>query len=252
MRRLSIFGVFLSILIAGCALIPAQAAEVNPRPIEDYEAAIQRIDDFVSYAQTYAPISQYQREYDYLESLALITSNLVDHYADGDTDYMARHAEDYNIAITAIDQAIDSCRYIFGIVRAESLAAQAAQANTTPAPGSAPIATAKASNTQPTTSQTTTTPATLAVATTDTKSESNNQSTDNAAITTFQATKSQDDAADTELPVEIPNTGGISQSSSILFIVIMSFVAAIAATGIHFAYNHQSKPATPAARRKRR
>lgn len=244
MRRSTIFGVFMSILIAGFAIIPAQAAEFNPEPKSKYEEALAKLDDFIADNQSYE--SQYPKEYDYLNSLAFKTSDLIDNY--DDTDYTIRNAEAYGIAITAIDQAIESCRYIFGIVRAENLAKQAAQtSNATPTSATANTV----ATTQTPSAQTASTPTTLAVATTtEPKSDEQPKSTSNT-ITTFQATDPQD-AADENLPVEIPKTGGISQSSSIIFIVIMSFIAAIAATGIYFIYNHQTKPVTPAARRKRR
>lgn len=164
-------------------------------------------------------------------------------------DFTVRNAEAYGIALTVIDQAITSCRYLFGIVRAESLTAQATQ---TPSSSAAPT-TATTQAQAPTTSNTpaitaATTPTPIA----DNKTTTDNQPSNSTALTTFQATESQtaNDNANENLPVEIPKTGGISGPSSIVFIVLVSFIAAISATVIYFIYNRQPKHATPASRRK--
>lgn len=249
MRRFAILSFFMSILISSCSLVPTQAVEINLPSKADYETALTKLNSFINYAQSYASTTQYPQEYKYLDSLITKTNILIARY--DDVDFTINNAAAYSIAITAIDQAIESCRYIFGIVRAENLANQTTQPTTPSSPmaqdnGTIPVV--QTPNMQPAQS---TTISTVTATTTEAKTDKQPNSTDSATITTFQATDSQD-ATDESLPVEIPKTGGISQSSSILFIVIMSFVAAIAATGIYFVYNHQAKPATPAAARRKR
>ncbi len=257
MRRSTVTSIFVSILITICAIFPAGHAEattVNLPPKSELEAAVTRIETFADYSKYYGanatpitPDTPYYQEYEYLHSLVTKTNLLIANY--NNADFTVRNAEAYGIALTVIDQAITSCRYLFGIVRAESLAAQATQ---TPSSSAAPTAT---STTQSQTSAISSTPAVTAVATTtatDSKTDSDRQSSNDITLTTFESTESYnvDEDADENLPVEIPKTGGISGSSSIVFIVLVSFIAAISATAIYFIYNRQPKHATPASRRK--
>lgn len=257
MRRSTVTGIFVSILITICAIFPAghaKAAMVNLPPKTELEAAVTRIEKFADYSKYYGanvtpitPDTPYYQEYEYLHSLVTKTNLLIANY--DDESFRNHNSEAYGIALTVIDQAITSCRYLFGIVRAESLAAQATQ---TPSSSAAPTAT---STTQSQTSAISSTPAVTAVATTtatDSKTDSDRQSSNDITLTTFESTESYnvDEDADENLPVEIPKTGDISGSSSIVFIVLVSFIAAISATAIYFIYNRQPKHATPASRRK--
>ena len=258
MRRSTVTSIFVSILITICAIFPAGHAEattVNLPPKSELEAAVTRIETFADYSKYYGdnatpitPDTPYYQEYEYLHSLVTKTNLLIANY--NNADFTVRNAEAYGIALTVIDQAITSCRYLFGIVRAESLAAQAAQ---TPSSSTTPAVTATNQTQVPTTSNTpaitaATTPTPIA----DNKTTTDNQPSSSTALATFQATESQstDNDANENLPVEIPKTGGISGSSSIVFIVLVSFIAAISATAIYFIYNRQPKHATPASRRK--
>ena len=257
MRRSTVTSIFVSILITICAIFPADHAEattVNLPPKAELEAAVTRIETFADYSKYYGanatpitPDTPYYQEYEYLHSLVTKTNLLITNY--DNADFTVRNAEAYGIALTVIDQAITSCRYLFGIVRAESLTAQATQ---TPSSSAAPT-TATTQAQAPTTSNTpaitaATTPTPIA----DNKTTTDNQPSSSTALATFQATESQstDNDANENLPVEIPKTGGISGSSSIVFIVLVSFIAAISATVIYFIYNRQPKHATPASRRK--
>jgi len=265
MRRSIIFGAIISILATGCAIIPAQATTVILPPKADLEAAVTRIESFADYPKYYglgatpiAPTDPYYQEYEYLHSLATKTDILIANY--DDADFTIRNAEAYGIALTAIDQAIASCRYIFGIVRAESLAAQATQAPSSPSSSVTPATTAQApaqTAQTPVVSNTPTTVATTPV--TNTEASSDYQSSDGSnALTTFKSTEAQnpntDESTDktADSSVEIPKTGGISQSSSIVFIVLVSFIAATAAAGIYFVYNRRPKHTASAAHRKPR
>lgn len=260
MRRSTVAGIFVSILITVCAIFPAgraEAASVNLPPKAELEAAVTRIETFADYSKYYGanatpitPNAPHYQEYEYLHSLVTTTNKLIANY--DDEGFRNHNSEAYGIALTAIDQAITSCRYLFGIVRTENLTAQAAQ---TPSSSATPTVTATAqaqaqasttSNTPDVTTAITTTP------TIDNETTTDNQPSDSTAPTTFQATESQssDNGANENLPVEIPKTGSISGSSSIVFIVLVSFIAAISATAIYFIYNRQSKHATPASRRK--
>lgn len=263
MQRRAVLGffIFMSILTTGYTLIPINQAQAidTIRPKSDYENAVSRIEEFVDYAKTYASDSQYPQEYAYLNSLLLKTSVLVDRY--DDKDFVNHNSEAYNIALTVIDDAITSCRYVFGIVRAENLAT-----NPTPAP-SAPSTTTStnptpATNNRPqpkaqanSTSSTESTAFSSTVATT-TKTEvvqisddSNSSVTSN--ISTFESTDSKTTNHNPE-PIEVPNTGAnLSSSSSIVFIVLVGLIAAIASTGIYFIYNYKAKPTTPVSRKKR-
>ncbi len=258
MRRSTVTGIFVSILITICAIFPAGHAEAttaNLPPKAELEAAVTRIEKFADYSKYYGanvtpitPDTPHYQEYEYLHSLVTTTNKLIANY--DDESFRNHNSEAYGIALTVIDQAITSCRYLFGIVRAESLAAQAAQ---TPSSSATPTVAATNQTQAPTTPNTPAiTAATTPTPITDNKTTTDNQPSNSTALTTFQATESQstNDNANENLPVEIPKTGGISGSSSIVFIVLVGFIAAIAATVIYFIYNRQPKHATPASRRK--
>lgn len=247
MRRRFVLAFLISTFISSLAFASTHASTVNLPPKADLEAAVTRIENFADYSKYYSsgatpitPSTPYYQEYEYLHSLVVNTTTLIQKY--DDPDFTARNAEAYGIAITAIDQAIISCRYVFGIVRAESLAAQAAQTSTpnhTPASTSAstPIA------------QTAPTATTSANLPTNTTSSQNNQPLETSV--TYQD-DNHSESTTPETPAEIPNTGTVTHSSPLLFIVIVSFAAATGATGLYFIYNRQSKPVTPASRRKHR
>lgn len=257
MRRSTVTGIFVSILITICAIFPAghaEAAMVNLPPKTELEAAVNRIEKFADYSKYYGanatpitPDTPYYQEYEYLHSLVTKTNLLIANY--DNTDFTVRNAEAYGIALTVIDQAITSCRYLFGIVRAESLAAQATQ---TPSSSATPTVATTDQTQAPTTSNTPAITATTTATATNSKTDSDRQSSNDTALTTFESTESYnvDEDADEDLPIEIPKTGGISGPSSIVFIVLVSFIAAISATAIYFIYNRQPKHATPASRRK--
>lgn len=259
MRRRIVLGFFMSILIASCSLIPAHAASVNLPAKSTLESAVAKIKSFADYSKYYGPNSTpitpsepYYQEYEYLNSLATKTQILIDKY--DDTAFTLRNAEAYNTALPAIDEAIAGCRYLFGIVRAEHLAQQAqtsTSSTTATTPASTPTLSVQQSDQTPSASSA---PAQPATTSTTTQAPSSSDST----LATFTATNTSNTEqssathSDDNTPVEIPKTGGISQSSSILFIVIVSLVAALAATGIYCVYRRPAKHATPAARRKRR
>ncbi len=257
MRRSTVTSIFVSILITICAIFPAGHAEattVNLPPKAELEAAVTRIETFADYSKYYGanatpitPDTPYYQEYKYLHSLVTKTNLLITNY--DNADFTVRNAEAYGIALTVIDQAITSCRYLFGIVRAESLAAQATQ---TPSSSATPTVTAVAQTQISAISSTPVVTAATTTTATDSKTDSDRQSSNDTALTTFESTESYnvDEDADEDLPIEIPKTGGISGPSSIVFIVLVSFIAAIAATVIYFIYNRQPKHATPASRRK--
>ncbi len=257
MRRSTVTSIFVSILITICAIFPAGHAEattVNLPPKSELEAAVTRIETFADYSKYYGanatpitPDTPYYQEYEYLHSLVTTTNKLIANY--DDESFRNHNSEAYGIALTVIDQAITSCRYLFGIVRAESLTAQATQ---TPSSSAAPTVTAVAQTQISAISSTPVVTAATTTTATDSKTDSDRQSSNDTALTTFESTKSYnvDEDADEDLPIEIPKTGGISGPSSIVFIVLVSFIAAIAATVIYFIYNRQPKHATPASRRK--
>lgn len=259
MRRSTVASIFVSILITICAIFPAghaEAATVDFPSKTELEAAITRIETFADYSKYYGantttpitPNTPYYQEYEYLHSLVTTTNKLIANY--DDESFRNHNSEAYGIALTVIDQAITSCRYLFGIVRAESLATQAAQ---TPSSSTTPTVTATTQSPAPTTSNTPAiTAATTPTPITDNKTTTDDQPSNSTALTTFQATESQsaNDNANENLPVEIPKTGGISGSSSVVFIVLVSFIAAVATTVIYFIYSRQPKHATPAPRRK--
>lgn len=252
MRRRFVLAFLISTFISSLTFASTHASTVNLPPKADLEAAVARIESFADYSKYYSsgatpitPSTPYYQEYEYLHSLVVNTTTLIQKY--DDPDFTARNAEAYGIAITAIDQAIISCRYVFGIVRAESLAAQttqAAQATQTSTPNPAP-ASISASAPIAQTTPVATTSANLPMNTT---SDQDNQLLEASVI-------SQDDnhsePTTPEDPAEIPNTGTVTHSSPLLFIVIVSFAAAAGAAGLYFIYNRQSKPVTPASRRKR-
>lgn len=265
MRRSIVTSIFVSIFIIGCTFFsahPAWAVEAELPPKADLEAAIERIENFADFQKYYgfdatAPVTPsmpHFQEYEYLNSLLLKISDLIDNY--DNADFTLRNAKSYRDAIPVVDRTIASLRYTFGLVYAENLAAQSA---------ASPSAVPTTNTTLSTTSSQTTTPATPVtqiIATTSTpntpaatdKNESENKASDTSAITTFESTDTKSANRDNIIePVEIPNTGaGVSQTSSILFVVLVSLVAAVAATGIYFFYNHQAKrPASVAARKKR-
>lgn len=259
MRRRIVLGFFMSILIASCSLIPAHAASVNLPAKSALESAVAKIKSFADYSKYYGPNSApitpsepYYQEYEYLNSLATKTQVLIDKY--DDTAFTLHNAEAYNTALPAIDEAIAGCRYLFGIVRAEHLAqqAQTSTSSTATTPASTPAPSVQQSHQTPSASSA---PATQP-ATTSTTAQA--PSSSDSTLATFTATDTNDAKqssathSDDNTPVEIPKTGGISQSSSILFIVIVSLVAALAATSIYCVYHRPAKHTTPAARRKRR
>lgn len=258
MRRRIVLGFFMSILIASYSLIPAHAASVNLPAKSALKSAIAKIKSFADYSKYYGPNSipitpsePYYQEYEYLNSLATKTQILIDKY--DDTAFTLRNAEAYNTALPAIDEAIAGCRYLFGIVRAEHLAqqAQTSTSSTATTPASTPTPSVQQSHQTPSASSA---PAQSATSSTTTQAPSSSDS----ALATFTATNTSNTEqssathSDDNTPVEIPKTGGISQSSSILFIVIVSLVAALAATSIYCVYHRPAKHITPAARRKRR
>lgn len=252
MRRRFVLAFLISTFISSLTFASTHASTVNLPPKADLEAAVARIESFADYSKYYnsgatpiTPSTPYYQEYEYLHSLVVNTTTLIQKY--DNPDFTARNAEAYGIAITAIDQAIISCRYVFGIVRAESLAAQttqAAQATQTSTPNPAP---ASISVSAPI-AQTTPVATTSANLPMNTTSDQDNQPLETSVT-------SQDDnhsePTTPETPAEIPNTGTVTHSSPLLFIVIVSFAAATGAAGLYFIYNRQSKPVTPASRRKR-
>lgn len=258
MRRRIVLGFFMSILIASYSLIPAHAASVNLPAKSALESAVAKIKSFADYSKYYGPNSTpitpsepYYQEYEYLNSLATKTQVLIDKY--DDTAFTLRNAEAYNTALPAIDEAIAGCRYLFGIVRAEHLAqqAQTSTSSTATTPASTPTPSVQQSHQTPSASSAPAQSATTS-ATTQTPSSSSSPLTTFTATDTNDTQQSSATHSDDNTPVEIPKTGGISQSSSILFIVIVSLVAALAATSIYYVYHRPAKHTTPAARRKRR
>lgn len=253
MRRLSILGFFVSIMIACCTISSAQATSLPSKT--DLESAISRINEFTRYAQSYVSVDQYPQEYEYLTSLSDKTNILVDKY--NDSDFVNQNTEAYNTAIPAIDQAIEGCRYIFGIVRAETLAKQAADqaANATNA---VPNSNANTTTyTQAAHTQSTPTiisnASTTAISPETTEGHDSNSNIINTTDATPEITEApQENETSVNLPTEIPKTGENTQSLSMPFIVLISFIAATIATSIYFIHNRPTKHHNPTAHHKRR
>lgn len=252
MRRRFVLAFLISTFISSLTFASTHASTVNLPPKADLEAAVARIESFADYSKYYnsgatpiTPSTPYYQEYEYLHSLVVNTTTLIQKY--DNPDFTARNAEAYGIAITAIDQAIISCRYVFGIVRTESLAAQttqAAQATQTSTPNPAPASISVSAPIAQTTP----------VATTSANLPMNPTSDqDNQPLETSVTSQDDNHSEPTtpETPAEIPNTGTVTHSSPLLFIVIVSCAAATGAAGLYVIYNRQSKPVTPASRRKR-
>lgn len=267
MRRSTVIGIFMPILIAGSILFAmptssAYATVIELPPKSTYIEAVARIESFASYPKYYGtnstpitPSDQYYQEYEYLHSLAEKTKILIARY--DDPDFTARNIEAYNVALTAIDQAITGCRYIFGIVRAESLAAEQAAQSTpvTPTTSSNQSVPVVATNTVPPTS---TTPTTVAPVITPTTTVADTTPTSTASATTAStsdSSKTSPIALSTtettdDIP-EVPHTGEVNSSSPLIFILIISLSATLASILIYFVYNHKTKYNTLPAHKKR-
>lgn len=285
MRRLFIF---LSILTAGLGFAAsAQATSATLPSKAELENAVERIESFADYAKYYgafsksivpnAPLTEenpHYQEYRYLNSLATKTYMLIDHY--DEPDFTAKNAEAYAVALEAIDQAITSCRYTFGIVQKE----KANQTESSQSPiqtesqnqNQAQSGTSTSAVTTPATStstaSSTTTPAKASV--------SASASTSTGATVRVVVAKTDDTVIDAgtiaeETPetsenqgststndsdvsvIEIPNTG--TSPVSVIFIVAFSLVAATAVTGVYFirnrhTYGHARSAASSAYRKR--
>lgn len=264
MGRLAIFGLSLFSLIFSClSSVPTYAGSLSRPSKAELSAAVSKIETFADYPQYYGANSTtpiptnhpYYQEYEYLHSLAVKTNLLITRY--DDIDFANHNLEAYNLAITVIDQAIESCRYLFGIVRSESLATQPTSPNTTPTPAPNP---APNPTTRPTTSSSYPNTNLVNNTTTTTKDPKQNTSSENTSdpITTFHATETSNldnnqnqDQTNIEAPIEVPKTGDSSKHSSLIFISLVSLSAAFAATAIYYIYNRQPKHSSPASRRRR-
>lgn len=276
MRRSAIISMLLSILFFGPIAAtpsyatssanssdPNNASVVLNRPSQaELRTAVNRIISFADYSKYYGanattklPANHpHYAEYQYLHTLATKTETLIEHY--DDIDFVKRLLPGtYDTALAAIDEALIGCSYLFGIVR-EQNAAQATQITppSVATPSVAPQPSAPSANptsiTLATTSSSSAAPASPVESSSSASSNSSasaSSTDDNTPTPTNNPTSTPDD----NTPVAIPNTGGTNPRSSLIFIVIVALITALAATGIYYIYNRPTTHHKPSLHKKR-